>query len=430
MRKGVTITANLPKNRTTTVLPTLVDENPNEPLSQNVLRRSRSRWITIMLAGLVIPGGSWFVARGIYSVAPAPVAALGETFVAAPGLVESTNGLRDLSFEVPGRIKTVLMEEGAPVTKGQLLAELEDSEAKAREAAAQADLGIAEANLKVLSGNLDAEQIRAEREVDKWKAEIERLKAGPRPEEIERARAESSAAEIEWQRRVEDAKRYASHPTVSSQQEREMTQGLAEITHAHFKAATAKVRELEAGTRKEDLAQADAQLQSAEAEAIRVVGTREARLNAAKQQVEQARARLDLAQAERRKTRLVSPLDGVVVWRFRHPGESVGVLPPERILAVADVKTLRVRADVDEADFANIVPGQRVRVTAEAYGDRTFAGRVERVSNAAGEKRFSTGEARERRDVKIVETTVLFDETPPLKLGLRVTVLFEVEARR
>lgn len=338
-------------------------------------------------------------------------------------------GLRELAFEVPGRLKAVLVEEGESVKKGQILAELDGDHARARLNAAKADLRVAEAQLSVLQGNLDAELLRAEREVDRLRAGFERLKAGPRSEELDRARAEAKAAEIEWKRRVEDARKYENYPSISSKQDRDMTQGLAEITHAQFRAADAKLRELQTGTRKEDLAQAEAQFRAAEADFTRVTVTREPRVVAAKQQVEQGKARQMQADAEIRKTVLEAPIDGVVVWKFKHPGETVGVLPPERIVTVADVSTLRVRADVDEADFAKIRPGQKVRVTAEAFGDKAFIGRVERVSAAAGQKRFSTGEAKERQDVKVIETIVTFDSTPPFKLGLRVTVRFELEER-
>ncbi|MCW8132135.1 MAG: HlyD family efflux transporter periplasmic adaptor subunit [Planctomycetota bacterium] len=345
--------------------------------------------------------------------------------VAAPGLVESVSGTLNLSFEIAGKLKQVDAKEGQPVAKGQLLAELVNDDHAARLAVAKADEAVAEAEYRILDGNVKAELLRAQFEVDRLRADLERLKAGARIEELERARAEVKAAEVEWKRRVNDAQRYKDHPTVSSEQERVMTQGLAEITQAQYEAAQAKLRELEAGTRKEDLAKAEALLKAAAADLDRANETREARLNAARGHVEQARGRTRTAEAELAKTQLRSPVDGVVVWKFRHTGESVLALTPEPVVAVADPVRLRVRADVDEADFARIQPGMRVRVRAEAFGARDFAGRVDVVGASAGQKRFSTGEAKERQDVKVIETIVTFDEQPPFKLGLRVTAYFE-----
>jgi len=387
-------------------------------------------WLLVAILSLFVLGGGFYL-QARFAAVPEPPPAAGASqkrTVAAPGLVESCGGLRDLAFQTSGQIKTVLVEEGQTVKQGQFLAELDNDILAARLAAVRADLGTAEAQAKVLAVNLDADEKRAQFEVDRLQAELDRLRKGARPEELERVRAETKAAELEWQRRAVDAERYTGWPAISSPQDRDMTRGLAGITQAQFHAAQARQRELEAGTRQEDLAKAVAQLEAAKAECARLRETRGPRLAAAGQQVEQAQALVRQAEAELRRTRLEAPLDGVVVWRFRHPGETVGVLPPERVLSVADPAALRVRADVDEADFARLRVGQPVRVTADAFGPRSFAGKVASISHAAGEKRFLTGEAREMRDVKIVETLVSFDEPPPLKLGLRVSVFFQVEA--
>lgn len=345
--------------------------------------------------------------------------------VAAPGLVESATGLRSLAFQSSGTLRAVLVEENQTVTKGQVIAELNHDDLDAHLAAAKAEAAHAQAQLEILQGTLQAEETKAQREAERLMADLDRLSAGARPEEVDRARAEAKASEVESRRRAEDAKRYADSPTVSSEQERAMTRGLAEIARAQHDAALAKLKELEAGARKEDLAKAGAAVKYAEAEVQRIRGTKPAQLQAAKDRIDQAQAKIRQVEAEIAKTVLRSPVDGVVVWKYKHAGETVGSLPPETVLTVADTSALRVRADVDEGDFARIKPGCRVRVRADAFGDRDFVGTVASVGAAAGQKRFSTGEARERHDVKVVETIVTFDQTPPFKLGLRVTTFFE-----
>lgn len=406
-------------------------EAPAEPIREATPARparGSGRVLALACAVLVLGAGLITASAGSRTTAPdaagaAPTAPAG--YFAAPGLVESSGGLRDLAFLRPGRIRSVLPEEGDRVQEGQVLAEIDNDECLASVAAARAEVGVAEGRLRVLEKELTAGEERAHCERARLRANLERMQAGARTEELERMRADVKAAEIEWKRRVNDADRYASHPTVSSEQERVMTRGLAEITRAQYEAAAARLRELEAGARKEDLTMAATQLQAAEIDCARLEGTRAARLAVAQQELDLAQARQRTAEAELAKTRLIAPLDGIVVWRFRHPGETVGILPPERVLTVASLADLRVRADVDEADFVRIKPGQKALVSADAFGSQTFPGRVERVSCAAGEKRFSTGEAKERRDVKIVETIVVFEQPPPLKLNLRVTVRFE-----
>ncbi|GMV82901.1 MAG: hypothetical protein AMXMBFR7_40850 [Planctomycetota bacterium] len=355
---------------------------------------------------------------------PVPEKRRGPGIVAAPGLVESISGLLSLAFEIPGKLKTVRVEEGQRVKAGEVLAELANAAQAANAALARADLKVAQAELLALEGDLTGQERQAERAVERAAAEWAMLKAGPRSEELEHARALARAAAAEWKRRLDDARRYVD-PKIASEQQRDLSQGEADVAEAQLAAARAKLRELEAGFRPQEIEKAHALHEAAKADLERLRATRDRRLEAAAGRVEQARAKLAAAETELAKTTLSAPHDGVVIWKYRHAGESVGVLPPEPILAVADPRKVRVRADVDEGDYARIRPGTSARVRAEAFGDRDFLGRVTLVGAAAGRKRFSSGEAKERQDVKIVETLIEFEAPPPFKLGLRVTVQFE-----
>lgn len=427
IREGVTTISRHPPRKTTTRVPPPPDDASSTMPAARKRSGSWMKWLlgAGALAAVCLAALSFSNGRGD-AIAPQAERALSRSSsVAAPGLVESESGTLHLSFEIAGKLKSVNVKEGQQVTKGQLLAELVNDDLAARVAVAKADLQVAESEYRVLEGNLKSEELRAQFEVERLKADLDRLKTGARPEELDRAKADVKAAEVEWKRRVNDAKRYADHPTVSSEQERVMTQGLAEITQAQYEAAQSKLRELEAGTRKEDLSKAEAVLKAAEADWSRAKETHESRLMASRGHLDQAQAHVRAAEADLFKTQLCSPIDGVVVWKFRHTGESVMALTPEPVMAVADPGHLRVRADVDEGDFARIRTGMKVRVRAEAFGTKDFYGRVEVVGAAAGQKRFSTGEAKERQDVKVVETIISFDEQPPFKLGLRVTAFFE-----
>jgi HlyD family secretion protein len=79
-----------------------------------------------------------------------------------------------------------------------------------------------------------------------------------------------------------------------------------------------------------------------------------------------------------------------------------------------------VRVDVDEADIGKIQVGQRAYVSAQAYGDRKFGGRVVRISQMLGKKNIRTEEPTERIDTKILETLIELDENSKLPPGLRV----------
>ena len=351
--------------------------------------------------------------------------------IAAPGLVESESGQRNLSYEIPGILKVVNVQEGQSVKAGELIAELENADAIARLESASADLAAAEAQLKIATGNLAAEIQRAHCEVDRLKADVALMEAGPRKEEIARSRAEQRVAEAEAHRMTEDAARLADPAGVKSgawtDADRTRLQWTAEAAKGRLDVAKANQSLLENGYRREEIDRSRAALSVAEAELSQYESTQIYKLAAATAQVKQAKSKLNLAEADLVKTRLYSPIAGVVVWKFMHAGEAVDPTHPTPVVAVADLSHLRVRADVDEADYPQIVKNQPVRVAADAFSGAFFTGKVQRIADSAGQKRFSTGESKERMDVKVVETVIALDDKCPFKLGLRVTVYFDLE---
>jgi HlyD family secretion protein len=350
--------------------------------------------------------------------------------IAAPGLVESESGLRNLSFEIPGILKSVCVQEGQNVKAGELIAELQNADVLARVDSAGADVAVAEAQLRISSENFAAEIKRAHCEVDRLKAELALIEAGPRKEELARAQAEQRVADAEARRVAEDAARLADPAGVKSGAWTEADQSRLKWTAAAAKnrldAAQANQSLLESGSRQEEKDRARATLAIAEAQLKQLEATQPFKLAAAQAQVKQAKAKLNLTEADLAKTRLHAPIGGVVIWKFLHAGEAVDPMHPTPVVAVADVSRLRVRADVDEADYPQIVRGLPARISADAFSGKFFSGKVQRIADSAGQKRFSTGEAKERMDVKVIETVISLEENCPFKLGLRVTVYFDL----
>jgi multidrug resistance efflux pump len=134
-----------------------------------------------------------------------------------------------------------------------------------------------------------------------------------------------------------------------------------------------------------------------------------------------ARATLAEARAVLDKTVVRAPMAGVVLRRHKQAGESVSVdSPGAAIVTMADTRTLRVRVDVDERDVAAVRVGQSAWVTADAYGETRFEGRVVRVGGMLGRKNVRTDEPAEKVDTKVLETLVELESGARLPIGLRV----------
>jgi HlyD family secretion protein len=106
--------------------------------------------------------------------------------------------------------------------------------------------------------------------------------------------------------------------------------------------------------------------------------------DAAHARVRQARAAVDLARVDLRKTVLRAPFDGVVAELTTEVGEWITPSPPglpiPPVVELISAADLYVSAPLDEVDVGRVKDGQTVRVTMDAYPGRSFPGRVVRVA--------------------------------------------------
>ena len=110
--------------------------------------------------------------------------------------------------------------------------------------------------------------------------------------------------------------------------------------------------------------------------------TKDASLRA---QVEGAAAQVALASANLGNTEVRAPFAGTVLRKDAEVGEIVapssagGGLTRTAIVTMADLSTLEVEVDVNEAYIAQVLSGQKSRITLDAYPDTSFAGEVRQV---------------------------------------------------
>jgi HlyD family secretion protein len=140
-----------------------------------------------------------------------------------------------------------------------------------------------------------------------------------------------------------------------------------------------------------------------------------------------ARAELSGAQAALEKMRIRAPINGKVLQVKARLGETVGPSSTQYLVLFGDISKLRVRAEVDEADFMEIEAAEPVLVSASAFPDREFSGKISFIAPILGRPRISTGKA---EDTTVVEVIVELADPGPLPVGMRVDVYFMGEAQR
>jgi ABC exporter DevB family membrane fusion protein len=306
--------------------------------------------------------------------APAPVSPSEHrgAVVAGPGRVEALSEEIRVSSQVGGRLQAVLVDENDRVTAGQVMAVIENADYRARVASAEASLKLREAEaLRTHNGAREQERRDA-------------------AAALREAEAVLANANLDMARR-----RDLFQQVVISRAELDDAEKQLSVAQARVDSARERLSLVDAGSREEDLARADAD-------------------------VALARAALDEARAMLEKTFVRAPIDGVVLRRQHRAGESVSTQFDSPIVTLADRSRVRVRVDVDEADVARLREGQSAYVTADAFGDRRFAGRVVRVGQMLGRKNVRTDEPTERVDTKILETLIELTDGGDLPLGLRV----------
>jgi len=147
----------------------------------------------------------------------------------------------------------------------------------------------------------------------------------------------------------------------------------------------------------------------------------ESRVRIAEAALAQAKAQLDVSEARFRNTLIRAPFAGVVLRKMAEVGESVAPIPPGvnlstssgAIVALADLDTLEVEADVSESNVARLSADQPAEVTVEAFPDRTYKAILRQIIPTADRTRATV----------MVKVTIL-DKDPGLKPEMNARVSF------
>lgn len=196
----------------------------------------------------------------------------------------------------------------------------------------------------------------------------------------------------------------------------------ADDTRAALSVARARVAEAEADirlyalevSRAHDLWQKDIGSKQTWEKSERDLDAARARRASASAEVERLAALVE-------KTVITAPIDGVVIARHVHAGETIAM--GDAIVTVADLKKTRVEAEVDEFDVARVKLGASVTVNAEGF-DRSWKGTIEEIPDAVVNRRLKPQDPSKPIDTRVLLVKVAFAEPTPLKLGQRVEVKF------
>lgn len=283
----------------------------------------RTSTILIVLIA-AIAAGVYFYPRFIKDSKPA-------NEILLSGNIEAHESL--VSFKVPGRIVSLPVEEGQTVSSGALLARLDDEDYKQK-------VRIDEASVRVRQSNLAL------------------TLAGTRQQEINAAQQTMLDAQADLQQKkldYERAQRLFSEDAISAQ-DRDLADTAVKRAQASFEAAQQRYSQAVEGSRKEDIAIAEANLK-------------------------EANANLGMSRVNLDYTILRAPSAGVITVRQAELGEVV--VPGTPVVTLADLDHIWLRAYIAETDLGRIRWGQDALVTTDTYPGKQYHGRISFIASDA-----------------------------------------------
>jgi len=242
--------------------------------------------------------------------------------IATNGKIEPVNNF-EAHAPVSASVERVLVKEGSEVRQGQLLVVLDDADARTQAARAETQLKAAQADLAAIEHGGSQEEL-LNLDVQLTKARTDRDSAQRSLDALKKLQQEGAAS-------------------------------------------AGEVREAENA-----LTRADAQLAFLKEKQTRRYSNPEiARVQA---QRDEAKAAYDAAQNTLAKSNVRAPFDGIV---YSLPAKQGGFVESgDLLLQVADLRTVLVRAFVDEPDVARLAPGDPIQITWDAMPTRLWLATV------------------------------------------------------
>ena len=246
--------------------------------------------------------------------------------VSASGAVNPVTQV-SVGTQVSGQIKDLLVDFNSEVKAGQLIAVIDPETFQYRVRSAQADVDAARATVLTAQANSAASRAGVSR------AQVDLMEA----------------------QRDLDRKQMLVEKQFITQSEADKARALVNTSTESLKSAQAQ------------LGVTEAQIKSAQA-------------NVAQREASLAQARIDLE-----RTRITSPVNGIVIKRAIEKGQTVAasLQSPELFVIAQNLQDMQVDASIDESDVGRIRTGQKATFTVDAFPGQTFEGEVRQVRKAA-----------------------------------------------
>jgi len=299
--------------------------------------------------------------------------------VTATGALQAVTTVQ-VGSQASGTISALYADFNSVVKKGQVVAQLDPSTAKAQVEQARANLENAKAGL----ANARAAVVNSRAGVSDAQARNLAAKSTVQNNQAGVSAAEANVAVLKAQQ--DDALSLLKQQEsllkagVIAQRDYEVAQTAYKTAEARYNQAVsqlnqAKLTEQSASTA--GIAQSKATVEQSQAQ----VQQSQAQVQQAAAQVQQATAALNLAEVNLSHTTITSPIDGIVVSRDVNVGQTVAAsLSAPTLFTIAnDLTQMQVIANIDQADIGLVEQAKSVKFSVDAFPGKEFEGKIEQM---------------------------------------------------
>jgi len=376
----------------------------------------------VIFAGLLLNacGGG-----GEQAAASTPIpTVVAENVIIAEGRLEPIH-YADIAFNANGTISEVLVSEGEQITQGQVIARLENSEAKQAEVAkAEEDFLTAQRAFDSAEGTALGKLADANEAVRKAQYEMDNFDIPSDLRDMSTREALIyTAGKLEEARVAFEPYRYMEERLAKEIKQENPNPNNTQVYRSTAKNLKKRLDDAWADynkaikwtTLESSLENAQAELTQAQKEYdILSNGSNAGEKALAEAQYNAARANLDAARAALADVELRSPFDGTVAGLKFKSGESV--TSGQVVVSVADFSGWIVKTtDLTELDVVDIAEGQPVSITLDAIPDATLEGKIQTIGQNFTEK---------QGDVVYEVTVELTKALPNMRWGMTAEVKF------
>ena len=299
--------------------------------------------------------------------------------VTATGALQAVTTVQ-VGSQASGTISALYVDFNSIVKKGQVVAQLDPSVAKAQVDQSRANLQQARAGLqqaRAAVANSRAGVSDAQAKAVAARSTVQNTQAGV-------SGAEANVAVLKAQQ--DDALSLLKQQEalvqsgVIAQRELDIAKTSYRTAQARYDQAVAQLNQAKLSTQSAQVsgvAQSQAQVQQSQAQ----VQQSQAQVLQAQAQVQQAEAALHLAEVNLSHTTITSPIDGVVVSRDVNVGQTVAAsLSAPTLFTIAnDLTRMQIIANIDQADIGLVEQAKSVKFSVDAFPGKDFEGQIQQL---------------------------------------------------